>query len=123
MIGDLERIHSTRTIRPGTELVEISIADYATLHALASAGLGVTPVNETPGQIEGLSIAELGLFQLPDDAAAHAEFRVWLNNGQRLAFPVLPDARWTWMDRFIRVLFPRACPRDDSKFAPGGLRV
>lgn len=122
----LNQIHSTRMVGPDGS-VTLSRDGYGQLYALACRGAGLTVVvrdGDLP-HVEGLSVVEMGVFELPQSAEAQSEFRVWLNNGQRLAFPVHPCARRTWMDRLIGAFFPNACGAkdEDSRFAPGGLRV
>lgn len=118
----LNQIHSTRIVRPDGSVI-LTRDGYGQLYALACRGAGLTVVHRDGDlpHVDGLAILDMGVFGLPDDAAAHSEFRVWLNSNQRLAFPVHPCARRMWLDRLIGAFFPNACgaPDEDDRFAPG----
>lgn len=102
----IDRIHSTRVI-DAEGMVKISRTDYGVLYAAAVRGGGGT-VTEEPSDlphVDGLGIAELGIFPLPADTGAHSEFRVWLNNGQRLSFAVPATRRLYWFTKMVLAFF------------------
>lgn len=109
----IDRIHSTRTPTKSGG-IELARADYDLLYAHALRGAGMTPRHAAAGdlpQVDGLDITDLGIFDLPEDSGAHSEFRVWLNNGQRLAYAIPACQRLRWFEILVRSFFRRDLER------------